>query len=111
MKTDIISITDSAAEHIKKLLKKDNHRAIGISINVESGGCSGSKYKFAYVYEKKTSYEELYIKEVNIFIHSSAVLKIFGTTLDYKNTILQSGFIFINPNEKGKCGCGQSVYL
>jgi Fe-S cluster assembly iron-binding protein IscA len=49
MKKNIISITDSAADHIRELLKKDSKMPIGIGINVETGGCSGSKYKFEYI--------------------------------------------------------------
>jgi iron-sulfur cluster assembly protein len=111
MKKDIISITDSAANHIKELLKKDSKEPIGIGINVETGGCSGSKYKFEYIYQKKELDEEVNNKGVRVFINPSAVLKIFGTKLDYVDEKIQSGFVFVNPNEKGKCGCGESVLL
>ena len=59
MKKNIISITDSAADHIRELLKKDSKMPIGIGINVETGGCSGSKYKFEYIYQKKELDEEV----------------------------------------------------
>ena len=111
MKKDIISITNSAADHIKELLEKDSKKPIGIGINVETGGCSGSKYKFEYIYQKKDLDEEVNDKGVRVFINPSAVLKIFGTKLDYLDEKIQSGFVFVNPNEKGKCGCGESVLL
>jgi iron-sulfur cluster assembly protein len=111
MKKNIISITDSAADHIRELLKKDSKMPIGIGINVETGGCSGSKYKFEYIYQKKELDEEVNDKGVKVFINPSAVLKIFGTKLDYVDEKIQSGFVFVNPNEKGKCGCGESVLL
>lgn len=111
MKKDIISITDSAADHIRELLKKDGNRPIGISINIEAGGCSGSKYKFEYIYQKNELDEEVSSNGVRVFINPSAVLKIFGTKLDYVDERIQSGFVFINPNEKAKCGCGESVLL
>ena len=111
MKKDIISITNSAADHIRELLEKDSKEPIGIGINVETGGCSGSKYKFEYVYQKRELDEEVNDKGVRVFINPSAVLKIFGTKLDYMDEKIQSGFVFINPNEKGKCGCGESVLL
>ena len=111
MKKNIISITDSAADHIRELLKKDSKMPIGICINVETGGCSGSKYKFEYIYQKKELDEEVNDKGVKVFINPSAVLKIFGTKLDYVDEKIQSGFVFVNPNEKGKCGCGESVLL
>ena len=111
MKKDIISITNSAADHIRELLEKDSQKPIGIGINVETGGCSGSKYKFEYIYQKKDLDEEVNDKGVRVFINPSAVLKIFGTKLDYLDEKIQSGFVFVNPNEKGKCGCGESVLL
>ncbi|MFK7761564.1 MAG: HesB/IscA family protein [Candidatus Midichloriaceae bacterium] len=111
MKKDIISITNSAADHIRALLEKDSKEPIGIGINVETGGCSGSKYKFEYIYQKKELDEEVNDKGVRVFINPSAVLKIFGTKLDYIDEKIQSGFVFVNPNEKGRCGCGESVLL
>ena len=111
MKKDIISITNTAADHIRELLENENNKPIGIGINVETGGCSGSKYKFEYIYQKKELDEEVNDKGVRVFINPSAVLKIFGTKLDYIDEKIQSGFVFVNPNEKGKCGCGESVLL
>jgi iron-sulfur cluster assembly accessory protein len=107
----IISVTESAASHIKYLLSKEQNLPIGIRVNVETGGCSGSKYKFEYIHEKIPTDEEVVDKGVKIFINPNAVLKIFGTTLDYVDEQLKSGFVFTNPNEKGKCGCGESVAL
>ena len=108
---NIILITDSAAEHIKNLLKKDTKKPIGIGVSIESGGCSGSKYKFEYVYQNNKLDEEVIDKGVSVFINPSVVLKIVGTTLDYVDEKIKSGFVFINPNEKGQCGCGESVLL
>jgi iron-sulfur cluster assembly accessory protein len=110
-KKSIISITESSALRIRHLLSKDPKSPIGIRVNLEVGGCSGSKYKFEYVYEKVAADEEVFDKGVRVFINPQAVLKIFGTTLDYVDEEVKSGFVFINPNEKGKCGCGESVSL
>ena len=55
--------------------------------------------------------EEVVDKGVRVFVNPSTVLKIFGTELDYIDEKIKSGFVFINPNEKGKCGCGESVLL
>ena len=76
MKKDIISITDAAADHIKELLKKDSKKPIGIGINVETGGCSGSKYKFEYIYQKKELDEEL-SRVLYLFCNSKTVQKNF----------------------------------
>jgi len=109
MNKGIISITHSAAVYIKTLLDKDQLNPIGIRINVEKGGCSGNKYKFEYVYKKEEYDEEITDKSIKIFVNSNIILKIFGTTLDYIDGKVQAGLIFINPNEKEKCGCGASV--
>jgi iron-sulfur cluster assembly protein len=108
---EIISITNSAANHIKHLIAKDEAGPIGIKVNIESGGCSGNKYKFEYVYERSKLDEEVVDKDVHVFISPNSVLKLFGTTLDYTDEKVRSGFIFLNPNEKGSCGCGESFSL
>ena len=111
MNKNIISITHSAASHIKDLIMSNPKKPLGISINLQIAGCSGNKYKFDYVYKKRPSDEEVIDKGVNIFIDMNTALKIFGTQLDYVSSDIKSGFVFNNPNERGKCGCGESVYL
>ena len=111
MSKNIILITSAAAHRINHLLAQDCNKPIGLSISIESGGCSGSKYKFEYVYQKKEFDEEVNDQGVKVFINPNAVLKIFGTKLDYIDHKTQSGFVFINPNEKGRCGCGESILL
>ena len=111
MKKNIILITSRAVTRIKQIIVNDKNNPIGIGIKIETGCCSGSKYKFYYVYNKQNTDEEVLYNGIRIFIHSNAILKIFGTTLDYVDQKVKSGFIFINPNEKGKCGCGESVLL
>ncbi|MFQ3307615.1 MAG: iron-sulfur cluster assembly protein [Candidatus Midichloriaceae bacterium] len=110
-KANIIAVTDEAASYIKEIIQNADNNCIGMKIKIESGGCSGHKYKFEYSDKKEENDEEVISKGVAIFIDKSAVLKVFGTTLDYQDTKLHSGFIFKNPNEKGKCGCGESVFL
>ena len=107
----MISITDTAAIYIKDLLKKDKKKPIGIRVNIQSAGCSGNKYRFEYIYEENECDEEVRDKGVRIFINPNIILKIFGTQLDYIDKKIKSGLIFINPNEKGRCGCGESVLL
>ena len=111
MKKNIVLITSRAAIRIKQLLANDQNNPIGIGIKIEIGGCSGSKYKFYYVYNKHVTDEEVCDQGIRIFINSNTILKIFGTKLDYIDQKVKSGFVFINPNEKGKCGCGESVFL
>ncbi|WHQ46603.1 MAG: iron-sulfur cluster assembly accessory protein [Candidatus Midichloria sp.] len=107
---NIISITKTAANRIKALIAQRNKVTAGIRIGVKQGGCSGLAYTFEYVDEKNPADEEVVDKDVVIFIAPKAVLYLVGTELDYKDERVKSGFVFINPNEKGKCGCGESFY-
>jgi iron-sulfur cluster assembly protein len=106
----IVLITDEAAEQIKRLIHNRNKDTIGIRIGVKKAGCSGLKYTFEYTDVKYEHDEEVTDKGVTIFIQPKALLHIVGTTLDYKETRVSAGFNFINPNEKGRCGCGESFY-
>lgn len=107
--TGIITLTDAAASRIKYLLNKRTEQStLGIRIGVKSGGCSGLSYTFEYADNKNPSDEEVSDKGVTVFIDPKAVLYLIGTKLDYKDEKTRSGFVFINPNEKSKCGCGES---
>ena len=79
-------------------------------MSVKSGGCSGFKYKFEYADERKIADEEITSHGVRVFVDPKAVLYLIGTTLDFQDEVVRSGFVFINPNEKGRCGCGESFY-
>ena len=106
----IISITDSAADRVKHLLTKRDKPSIGIRVGVKTGGCSGLTYTFEYAETKEQGDEMISDKGVNIFIEPKEVMYIIGTTLDFVDEKVSSGFVFINPNEKGGCGCGKSFY-
>ena len=108
---DVIKITDAAAKRIKSLIAKRDKPTAGIKIGIKSGGCSGLAYSFEYADTKNAADEEVLYKDISVFISSKAVLYLLGTTLDYKDEKFKSGFVFINPNEKGQCGCGESFYV
>jgi iron-sulfur cluster assembly protein len=106
--SSIISITEAAATRVKELITKRNKPTAGIRIGVKSGGCSGLAYTFEYADQKMPDDEEVVDKDVAIFVSAKAVLYLVGTQLDYRDEKIKSGFVFINPNEKSKCGCGES---
>jgi iron-sulfur cluster assembly protein len=110
MAKPIISITEAAAERVKHLLAKRDKPSIGIRVGVKSGGCSGLAYTFEYAEKKEQSDEMISDKGVNVLVEPKAVMYIIGTTLDFVDEKVRSGFVFINPNEKGNCGCGKSFY-
>ena len=107
-KKQIISVTDKALEKITDLLAKRGKGSVGIRVGVKQGGCSGLAYYIEYADESSAHDEVVERNGVKILIQSKAVMYLLGATMDYVATDLKSGFLFSNPNEKDKCGCGES---
>jgi iron-sulfur cluster assembly protein len=103
-----ISIALSAVERIKFLLSKREKPSLGIRIGVKSGGCSGLTYIVEYADEKRAFEEEIKQDGVTIFIDPKAIMYLIGSEMSYIEEKFKSGFVFNNPNEKAKCGCGES---
>lgn len=104
----VITITDNAANRIKELIANRDKPTLGIKVGVKSGGCSGLSYTFEYA-EEKGQYDELVEeKDVKVLIDPKALMYLIGTKLDFVDEEVKSGFVFINPNEKSRCGCGDS---
>jgi len=106
----IISLTDQAADHIKKLISERDKECVGIRVGVKSGGCSGLAYTFEYAENKEPTDDVVIEKGVTLLVDVRASLYLIGTQLDYIDEKVRSGFIFINPNSKGECGCGESFH-
>jgi iron-sulfur cluster assembly protein len=106
-----LSVTDAAAQRIQALLAKRDKPSAGVRIGVRSRGCSGLSYTLEYADEKGKFDEVVEEKGVTILIDPKAVMFILGTEMDYVEEKLQSGFTFQNPNEKGRCGCGESFHV
>lgn len=110
-KNDPIIVTDNAARRINDLLIKRNQPSVGIRISVETKGCSGMKYKIEYADEIQKYDAVVKKEELIILVDAKAMLYIVGSQMDYVEEELSSGFVFSNPNEKGKCGCGESFHV
>ncbi|MCC6467884.1 MAG: iron-sulfur cluster assembly accessory protein [Alphaproteobacteria bacterium] len=106
-----IKITDAAAARVQALLAKRGKPSAGIRIGVRTKGCSGLSYTIEYADEKNKFDEVVEDKGVTVLIDPKATLFILGTEMDYVEDKLQSGFVFKNPNEKGRCGCGESFHV
>ena len=106
-----MTLTDAAAERIKALLARRGKPSAGIRIGVRSRGCSGLTYTLEYADEKGKFDEIVQDKGVTILIDPKASMFILGTEMDFVEDKLQSGFTFRNPNEKGRCGCGESFHV
>jgi|TARA_B100001939_G_C16793912_1_gene552562 iron-sulfur cluster assembly protein len=108
MSEQIIKLSDNAAERIKQIMSKAENSAIGVRVGVKSGGCAGMSYVMEYANEIKPNEEVIEEKGVKVFIDPKAIMYLLGTEMDYKTEKFSSQFIFKNPNETERCGCGES---
>ena len=104
----IIKLSDNAANRIKQIMSSKEADSIGVRVAVKSGGCAGMSYVMEYAKEINTSDEVIEDKGVKVFIDSAAVMYLLGTEMDYKKEEFSSSFVFNNPNETERCGCGES---
>lgn len=107
----IIEISDTAAERVKALLAQRGKDSVGIRVGVKKGGCSGLAYTIEYADDIQKFEEVVEDKGVRVLIDPKAVMYLLGTTMDFQEEQFKSGFTFINPNEKGRCGCGESFHV
>ncbi|CAA7613527.1 iron-sulfur cluster assembly accessory protein [Magnetospirillum sp. UT-4] len=110
MKTPI-TLTDAAAERVQAMLAKRGKPSVGIRIGVRTKGCSGMSYTLEFADEKSQFDEVVEQKGITLLIDPKAAMFIFGTEMDWVEEKMQSGFVFRNPNEKGRCGCGESFHV
>ena len=108
MSEQIIKLSDNAAKRIKQIMSKAENSAIGVRIGVKSGGCAGMSYVMEYANEIKHNEEIVEEKGVKVFIDPKAIMYLLGTEMDYKKEKFSSKFVFKNPNETERCGCGES---
>ena len=110
MMQNVLNLTDKAADRVKSLIDKSGDATVvGLRVGVKKGGCSGMEYFVEYAAEKTAMEEEVQDKGVRIFIEPTAFMFLLGSTMDYHEDRMTSGFTFENPNETARCGCGQSV--
>ncbi len=107
----VVTLTDAAAERVKTLIAKSQDPVQALRIGVKTRGCSGMSYSVEYADEPKRFEEVVEQKGVRLFIDPTAVMFILGSEVDYKEDRFTSGFTFVNPNEKGRCGCGESFHV
>jgi iron-sulfur cluster assembly protein len=103
-----VAITDRAAVQIQALLAKREKPSVGIKVGIRTRGCSGLSYTIEYADEIGKYDEVVEEKGVRVLIDPKAVMFLIGTEMDFEDEKFKSGFTFKNPNEKGRCGCGES---
>ena len=111
MSEQIIKLSDNAVNRIKEIMSKAENSAIGVRVGVESGGCAGMSYVMEYAKDVKPNEEIIEEKGVKVLIDPKAIIYLLGTEMDYKKEKFSSQFVFNNPNETERCGCGESVKI
>ena len=109
--TQIIKLSDNAALRIKEIMSKANNNSVGVRVAVKSGGCAGMSYVMEYTKEINPNDEVIEEKGVKVFVDAAAVMYLLGTEMDYKKEEFSSSFVFNNPNESERCGCGESFKI
>ena len=104
----LITLTDASAARVKALVEKSDKTVLGLRVGISTKGCSGLSYVFEYAEEKRPMEDEIETKGVTVFIDPMATMYLVGAEMDYVEDKLKSGFVFNNPNEKSRCGCGES---
>tara|TARA_B110000444_G_scaffold196167_1_gene186766 strand:- start:513 stop:848 length:336 start_codon:yes stop_codon:yes gene_type:complete len=108
MNEKVIKLSENAALRIKEILLSADKSTIGVRVGVKTGGCAGMSYIMEYAKDIKPNEEIIEDKGVKVLIDPNAIIYLLGTEMDYKKEKFSSQFIFKNPNETERCGCGES---
>lgn len=105
----MITLTESAAGKVKELLSAEGADELALRVAVRPGGCSGFSYEMFFDGDIAADDEQAEFGEaVKVVVDPASAQLLEGATLDYKETLEQSGFAITNPNASRTCGCGQS---
>jgi iron-sulfur cluster assembly protein len=107
----VMTVTPAAVERVKALIERRGKPTAGVRIGVRSKGCSGLSYTLEYADKQEPMDEVVDTQGIKLLIDPKASLFLIGTEMDYEEEKLKSGFVFKNPNEKGRCGCGESFHV
>jgi iron-sulfur cluster assembly protein len=107
-----VTLSDKAAEQINRLVNDQGDDAHAIRLGIRKRGCSGMSYTMDFVNADQAGEAGDRIEKngATLYVDPAAVMFLFGTEIDYQEDDLQSGFVFNNPNEAGRCGCGESFH-
>ena len=107
----LMAVSDIAADRLRTLYENGGAGGKKLRISVNTKGCSGLAYDMSWVAEPGPGDEVVTDKGVTVLVDRKASLFLIGTIMDYEVKALSSGFTFVNPNEKGRCGCGESFHV
>ncbi len=106
----LMTLSDAAAERLRALYAKAEAGKL-LRIAVKTKGCSGMSYDLSWVDAAGPGDEVITDKDVTVLVDRKATLFLIGTMMDYEVKAMSAGFTFVNPNEKGRCGCGESFHV
>ena len=106
----LMQLSDAAAERLRALYEKGEQGRL-LRISVKTKGCSGLSYDLSWVDGPGPGDESVTDKGVTVLVDRKATLFLIGTVMDYEVKQISAGFTFTNPNEKGRCGCGESFHV
>lgn len=104
----MITLTDNAVKAVKRFIRFSEQPFIGVRIAVASGGCSGFQYEIDMTDEERADDAIMEVSGIKILVDNQSASLVEGLTIDFKETMVSSGFVFDNPNATGSCGCGKS---
>ena len=111
MSKQAITLSDRAADRVKEIVAQSKEPIVGVRVGVSSGGCAGMSYVMEYAKKINPNDEIIDDKGVKVLIDPKAIMYLLGTEMDYKKEELSSTFVFKNPNETERCGCGESFKI
>jgi iron-sulfur cluster assembly protein len=106
-----VSVSPAAADAIVKAAAARDRKPTGLRVGIRGGGCTGFSYLFEWSDTEPRVQDQVIPVEggMRVFIDPKSLVFLRGSTLDFKKTLMQRGFTWVNPNSKGSCGCGESV--
>ena len=108
MNEQVIKLSDNAVSRIKEIMSQAENSTIGVRVGVKSGGCAGMSYVMEYAKDVKPNEEIIEDKGVKVLIDPKAIMYLLGTEIDYQKEKFSSQFVFRNPTDTARCGCGES---
>ena len=106
----LMQLTDAAAERLRALYAAGEEGKL-LRIAVKTKGCSGMAYDLSWADAPAPTDERVADKGITVLVDRKASLFLIGTVMDYETKAMSAGFTFTNPNEKGRCGCGESFHV
>ena len=104
----MIEVTPKAVQKIRQAFAREGVAGGGLRLGVLGGGCSGLSYQFKYDAQPRPNDQVFEFEDVKVFVDPKSMVFLDGMTLDYKESLMYSGFSFENPHAQKSCGCGTS---